>query len=96
MYRNVLKDRGLSRIKQFVSPKFITVPDEIRNNIKYDIVLWQIGDKYYKLADKYYGDPSLWWVIASFNLAPTEAHLEVGDTVYIPINWDVVYDYVRR
>ena len=94
-YHNVLKNRGVKQITQYVTPKFITIPDEIRDIVQYDVVLWQIGDKYFKLADKYYGDPALWWVIASFNLAPTEAHLDIGDTVYIPINWEVVYDYVR-
>ena len=94
-YGDVLKKRGVKRIEQYVTPKFITIPSRLRNLIRYEIVLWQMGDKYFKLANKYYGDPELWWVIASFNLAPTEAHLDIGDTVYVPINWEVIYDYVR-
>lgn len=96
MYRNVLKGRGSKAIMQYDTPKFITLPESLRGLVEYEIVVWQIGDKYFKLADKHYGDPSLWWVIASFNLAPTEAHLEIGDTVYIPLNWELIYDYVRR
>ena len=96
MYRNILKNRGMKAITQFVTPKFITLPEPLRDLVEYDIIVWQIGGKYFKLADKHYGDPSLWWIIASFNLAPTEAHLDIGDTVYIPLNWELIYDYVRR
>ena len=94
-YRNVLKNRGVKTITQYTTPKSITLPDELRDLVKYKIVLWQIGDKYFKLAAEHYGNPELWWIIASFNLAPTEAHLDIGDTVYIPINWELIYNYVR-
>jgi len=95
MYHNTLKNRGTKRITQFATPKFITLPDDLRKNVSYELAIWQIGDKYFKFADRYYGDPELWWIIASFNLAPTEAHLDIGDTIYIPINWELIYDYVR-
>jgi membrane protein insertase Oxa1/YidC/SpoIIIJ len=80
---------------QYTSPKFITLPDSIREIIETRIVVWQTGDKYFKLADEHYGNPNLWWIIASYNMAPTEAHLDIGDIVYVPINWDVIYDTVR-
>ena len=91
----ILKNRGVKSITQYTTPKSITLPDELRGAVQYKIVLWQIGDKYFKLAAEHYGNPELWWIIASFNLAPTEAHLDIGDTVYIPINWELIYDYVR-
>ncbi len=94
-YKNILKERGVKRVEQYVTPKHITIPNRVRDLIQYEIVLWQMGDKYFKLASEHYGNPELWWVIASFNLAPTEAHLDIGDTVFIPINWEVIYDYVR-
>ena len=50
--------------------------------------LWTLGDRYYKLADKYYGDSTMWWVIAWFNRAPTEAHLKIGDIIIIPTPLD--------
>ena len=45
---------------------------------------WTVGDRYYKLAQQHYGDPTYWWVIAWFNQAPTEAHLNLGDPIQIP------------
>jgi len=46
--------------------------------------LWKIGDRYYKLAHKYYGNAKYWWVIAWYNKKPTESHMQLGETLYIP------------
>jgi hypothetical protein len=46
--------------------------------------LWRYGDRYYNLANIYYGDPRLWWVIAWYNGKPTEADVNFGDVLYIP------------
>ena len=54
---------------------------------------WKIGDKYFKLAHQYYGNSEMWWVIAWFNQAPTEAHLELGQVVYIPTPVQDVLSY---
>ena len=45
----------------------------------------QNGGEDFKLAREYYGDPTLWWVIAHFNKMPTEGHVELGDMIYIPL-----------
>ena len=45
--------------------------------------IWTVGDRYYKLADRFYNDPTLWWVIAFFNKRPTESDIKFGDIVYI-------------
>tara|TARA_R100000008_G_C3457847_1_gene102623 strand:+ start:39 stop:371 length:333 start_codon:yes stop_codon:yes gene_type:complete len=52
--------------------------------------IWSVGSKYYKLADHFYNDPELWWVIAWFNKAPTESHLTIGDYVEIPVSLDQI------
>ena len=46
--------------------------------------VWKLGDRYYKLAHKHYGNSKYWWIIAWFNKRPTESHLNLGDTIYIP------------
>jgi len=43
-----------------------------------------VGDRYFKLAHRFYGDSKLWWVIAWFNKKPTESHVDVGDLILIP------------
>ena len=46
--------------------------------------LWKQADRYWKLADKYYGDTRYLWVIAQYNQKPTEAHIAVGDIIIVP------------
>ena len=46
--------------------------------------IWKTGDRYYKLAEQYYGNPEYWWVIARYNQKPTESHLRKGDIIVIP------------
>lgn len=55
--------------------------------------IWHTGDRYYKLAAKYYGEPTYWWVIAFYNKAPTEAHLSLGDVIDIPLPLERVLSY---
>lgn len=46
--------------------------------------VWSHGDKLYKLANQYFGDRNLFWIIGLFNNKPTDSHYSYGDVVYIP------------
>jgi len=63
-----------------------------RTKIISDKHIWKYGDRLYKLADKYYGDSSYWWVIAWYNSVPTEVDLKFGDLLQIPINLNTVLE----
>jgi hypothetical protein len=87
MYDKMLESRGIkpgSGLRMYETPE-LTHPSafDIAN---LDLVphRWVLGDKFYKLAHAHYGRPELWWVIAWFNLTPTESHVELGDLLYIP------------
>ena len=58
-------------------------------------VIWASSSRLFKLADKYYKDPALWWVIAMFNQKPTEAHFEPGGTVYVLLHLEQVLRIMR-
>ena len=47
-----------------------------------------IGDRYDTLAQQYYGDSSLWWIIANANGILTQGSLTppIGSHIRIPIN----------
>ena len=47
--------------------------------------IWKYGDRFYNLADKYYGDSRYWWVIAWWNSYPTEATVQIGTVLSIPL-----------
>jgi len=84
-YRRYLKTRGLKHIKQYNTPKMLYPTDkQASENFTTISHIWGIGDKYYKLADEYYYDPTMWWVIAFYNQKPTEFHIKLGDIIYIP------------
>tara|TARA_R100001591_G_scaffold114011_1_gene127819 strand:- start:876 stop:1217 length:342 start_codon:yes stop_codon:yes gene_type:complete len=92
-YSQLLEKRGASQIKQFLTGQF-SYPSV--NQIKTLTVkkhVWKTGDHYYKLAHEYYGDPTYWWVIAIYNLKPTEAELEYGDLIFIPLPLYKVVEY---
>jgi len=51
---------------------------------------WGTGDRYFKLAHKFYGDASLWWLIAWYNQAPTDSHVKTGEVIQIPLPLDAI------
>ena len=85
IYQEFLDDRGISRLRQFRTAQWPTLTNEIRDGFHTKSHVWSISDNYWKLANQFYGDSKLWWVIAWFNQKPTEAHFRVGDIYYIPM-----------
>lgn len=84
-YRSLIKKKGLKFLNQYSTPELrYPTEDEISD---LDLVghTWQIGDRFYKLAFEYYGDSTLWWILAWFNRTPTEQHIKIGETIYIPL-----------
>jgi len=92
--RYLKKTRGIEKIKQYNTPTFRhpSVNDIEKLNVITHI--WGTGDRYFKLADEYYHDPELWWIIALYNQKPTEFHLKLGDVVYIPTPLESVLLYI--
>jgi len=84
LYRDDLRKRGLKYFRFYETPRFeILSPFDVGEITDVGHV-WSLGDRYYKLAHKYYGDSEMWWVIAWYNGKPTEAHLKIGDRIKIP------------
>tara|TARA_R110000823_G_scaffold214407_2_gene344258 strand:- start:484 stop:819 length:336 start_codon:yes stop_codon:yes gene_type:complete len=88
------KTRGLKQIKQFSTPKLKHPTTGEASNFNVVNHVWSTGDRYFKLADQYYGDPELWWVIAHYNQKPTEFHTKLGDMIYVPIPLETVLYYM--
>ena len=91
-YKEFFEDRGVDYIRQFRTGMLTqpTVEDRARlNPVKH---VWQVGDRYSKLAHRYYGNSALWWVIAWYNSVPTEADIKFGDILQIPINLSTVLE----
>lgn len=74
-----------SGIKQYPNLNLKYPTEEQILTYSIQIEPWALGQRLYKLADKYYGDTQYWWVIAFFNKKPTEQHFSLGDTVEVPL-----------
>jgi hypothetical protein len=88
-YKKVYSDKFNNNRKKFLLKKAtlnLQYPDfdEVLQ-FDYDVHVWKLGDHYYKLAERFYGNPSYWWVIAWFNKKPTESHVKIGDLIRIPL-----------
>ena len=95
MYREQRKARGLRAISHYGSPNMSYPTQKQMRKIGTTKHVWKLGDRYYKLAHKYYGQTKLWWVIAWFNKAPTESHLTPGQVIYIPTPIHAALSYMR-
>jgi len=89
-YKRYLKKRGLPDIHQYSTPKFTYPSQEQIQKFETISHIWGSGDRYFKLANTYYGDPELWWVIAFFNQKPTEFDIKPGDLIFIPTPLETV------
>ena len=95
-YKEIFEKRGLKGIRHYNTPNMkYPTGKEIADSIERIPHLWKTGDAYWKLAQKYYGDAQMWWVIAWFNKKPTESHVEMGDTIQIPTPITTVMKYLK-
>ena len=83
-YEEFIEKRGLDRLTQYRTPKFPPITTAIRRRFRTIRYIWKQGDKYYKVANEFYGDPRLWWILAWFNQKPNEGLLKPGAVLYIP------------
>lgn len=84
IYEKHFETRDINQISHYTTPKFdfklLNQDPDFSINYHY----WKEGDRLSKLAEIYYKDPSLWWVISYINQKPTESHFIVGEKIIIP------------
>jgi len=93
LYEELLENRGLNKINHFESPRLKYPTEKQILNLDMTSHIWTVGDKFYKLAYANYGDPKYWWVIAMFNHTPTEAHVQPGQEIVIPLPLEKILHY---
>ena len=83
-YNDQFKNRGVRVIEHYDTPEFKYPKVSDLEGVTIRTENYKVGDRYYKFAQKYYGDTSYWWVIAKYNQKPIENLFNIGDIVYIP------------
>ena len=84
LYYEILSKRGVKQIRQYLTPEIKTLTAAERSHITTVQHIWKTGDRFYKLAHKYYGNPEYWWIIPWYNQMPTENHVNLGQIILIP------------
>lgn len=90
-----MEERQVPFIRQYGTDRmsYPTIPQiQTFSNVTH---IWKVGDKFYKLAIKYYRDPQYWWIIALYNKTPTEAHIKIGEAISIPLPLEKVLRSMR-
>ena len=84
-YQNIQVEKNAStRVSQYRDSKYPTVPLSV-NDI---YVITTVGDRYDLLANQYYGDSTLWWIISIVNslLPQNSIFIPEGTQLRIPTN----------
>ncbi len=93
-YQNIPIIKNSQGIRYYRDSKYPRIPISI-NDI---YVVTTIGDRFDLLANQYYRDPSLWWIIsiANENLPQNSLYIPVGSQIRIPSNpSSVINSYVQ-
>ena len=85
-YSFLRKNRDVKGISQFETPILQQPSINERTQLISTQHIWKYGDRYYKLAQRFYGKPEYWWVIAWYNGMPTESVVKPGDLISIPLD----------
>jgi nucleoid-associated protein YgaU len=83
-YENLLEERSVKQIEQYRTKQLEYPSDKQIDSLEVTKYYWQNGDTYYKVAAKFYGDYTYWWVLAQFNKIPFEGDLKAGNVIFIP------------
>jgi hypothetical protein len=83
-YNFLIKNRGLKFISHYNSFKYSYKNEQNLGYITTYQHIWSLGDRYYKLSQKYYQNTNDWWLIALYNNKPTESDIILGETLFIP------------
>lgn len=92
-YKEIFRKRKVNYIRQFFTQELKHPTEEQIQNLSIIDHTWKEGDRFFKLAHQYYGDSTMWWVIAWFNRTPTESHADLGDTIHVPLPLERILEY---
>ena len=93
-YENLFEERNTKSILQYTTANLKHPTSNEIANLSTANHVWVEGDRFWKLASRYYNQPQLWWVIAWFNRMPTEGQVELGDIVAVPLPLSKILDYL--
>jgi hypothetical protein len=91
-YSDIFRKRGLVTPMQYTIAEFKQLTQGEIMDLEIEEKLWTLGEKYFKLAHEFYGDPTYWWIIAWFNERPLESDFLPGEVVEIPTPLELILE----
>ena len=93
-YDFLFKNRSANQSTIYADPYLHYPSEDAKKSFSYREHYWKTGDRFYKLSQKYYGTLNDWWIIARFNGKPTEANVELGERLLIPLPLSAAKSYM--
>lgn len=94
-YEQLFRDRRVNFIRHYKTPNLKSIGETDDFSFQEVEIVWASGQKFWRLSQKYYGSPELWWVIAWYNLTPTEHHVSNGSIIRVPFPLQRVVQILR-
>jgi len=94
-YKNIFRERRINFVRQYKSPSMQHIQPEDNISFNEIPVIWSREEAFWKISARLYGDPELWWVIAWYNLLPTDHHVAIGTEVLVPFPLSSVLNILR-
>ena len=91
-YEYLFENRDPKIIYKIAMREMNALSNEERKAINTREYTWRANDQYWKVAKRFYGDSRLWFIIAYYNKAPTDFHLQKGQNILVPMAPQVVLD----
>ena len=85
LYHDIVKKRDVRNV-MLHKTAILQNPEILIANpaIEEEVTTWRPASKLWRISEVHYGEGRFYWIIGLYNDKPTDAHWEVGDTVYIP------------
>lgn len=91
-YSTTRKKRGKDNIISYATTRYPSIP--IENGDQF--IVSRVGDRLDSLAYQYYGDVTLWWVIAKANGIKGKIGLEPATDLRIPGNISAIIENFNK
>jgi len=91
-YATTRRKRDKSNITSYRTTNYPMIP--IENNDQF--IVTKVGERLDTLANRYYGDVTLWWIIAKANGIKGKIALEPATDLRIPGNISTIIENFRK
>jgi hypothetical protein len=95
LYQKTFVDRNVKFVNQYETQTFNYPTGLQLRQLQFVEHAWAQHDKFWRLSEKYYGDPNYWWVISFYNQKPTDHEVSIGEIILIPTPLEKILFYIE-